>query len=479
MRKADIELNIEGMTCISCQNKVEKAIKKVKGVLGATVDYRTGVAKITYDKDKADFALLRKFVEDAGYTIADDLADNRSKVVNAASYIAIILLSFFIINRLGILNYLVPSQLADSSLGYGMLFVVGLLTSVHCVAMCGGINLSQSIPNKRNSQRTMDSYLPTILYNFGRLASYTIIGFILGGLGLIIGGGNPSVPTPLQGGLKLIAGIFMVGMAINMLGIIPQFRRLSLPIFGKISRGLYKVLGGKKSPFIVGLLNGLMPCGPLQSMWIVALVAGNPFAGALSMFAFALGTLPLMLGLGSLVAMLGRRFAKLVTKFGAVVVAVLGLAMLSQGAALSGISFDKAAATVAQAPEIIQIEDEPIESAANDENSLVEDKDTVEDIEESSEDVISDDGVQYIESTLQLGRYPEITVEKDVPVRWTINAPRGTINGCNQVMVIPGLNIEYQLVEGENVIEFTPTESGDIPYTCWMGMVRGNINVKG
>ena len=56
-----------------------------------------------------------------------------------------------------------------------------------------------------------------------------------------------------------------------------------------------------------------MPCGPLQSMQIVALACQNPFSGALSMFLFSLGTVPLMLGLGSLVSILGKRFAKKMT----------------------------------------------------------------------------------------------------------------------------------------------------------------------
>lgn len=53
-------------------------------------------------------------------------------------------------------------------------------------------------------------------------------------------------------------------------------------------------------PFIVGIHNGFMPCGPLQSMWIVALAGGSSFAGAFSMLLFSLGTVPLMLGLGPL-----------------------------------------------------------------------------------------------------------------------------------------------------------------------------------
>ena len=72
-------------------------------------------------------------------------------------------------------------------------------------------------------------------------------------------------------------------------------------------------------------------------MQIVALASGNPLAGAFSMFMFSLGTVPLMLGLGSFVSLLGKRFTKRVMEIGAVLVVVLGLAMLSQGFSLSGL----------------------------------------------------------------------------------------------------------------------------------------------
>ena len=95
---------------------------------------------------------------------------------------------------------------------------------------------------------------------------------------------------------------------------------------------------GAEHLLIIGLFNGLMPCGPLQSMQIVALASANSFTGALSMFFFALGTIPLMLGFGSIVAGLGKHFTKQVLKCGAILVVVMGLSMMSQGTALSGMS---------------------------------------------------------------------------------------------------------------------------------------------
>ena len=87
------------------------------------------------------------------------------------------------------------------------------------------------------------------------------------------------------------------------------------------------------------------------------------------------------------------------------------------------------------------------------------------------------DGVQVVNSTLQAGRYPNITVQAGVPVKWVIDAPDGSINGCNNRILISDYGIEYTLHTGENVIEFTPVSVGTVRYSCWMGMIRGNIFV--
>ena len=87
------------------------------------------------------------------------------------------------------------------------------------------------------------------------------------------------------------------------------------------------------------------------------------------------------------------------------------------------------------------------------------------------------DGVQVVNSTLQAGRYPDITVQAGVPVKWVIDAPDGSINGCNNRILISDYGIEYTFHTGENVIEFTPVNIGTVRYSCWMGMIRGNIFV--
>ena len=91
---------------------------------------------------------------------------------------------------------------------------------------------------------------------------------------------------------------------------------------------------------------------------------------------------------------------------------------------------------------------------------------------------ISESGdVQYVSSELDFGSYPEITVYSGIPVKWTINVPEEVINGCNYKMILSAYGITHEFTPGENVIEFTPGESGTVQYTCWMGMINGKINI--
>nr|MCR5754994.1 sulfite exporter TauE/SafE family protein [Acetatifactor sp.] len=367
----------------------------------------------------------------------------------------------------------------------------------HCIAMCGGINLSQCIPhgkNRNENDNRFATFRPAILYNLGRVVSYTAIGFLLGLVGMLIGGGSGTgVSVLFQGVLKMIAGIFMVIMGINMLGIFPWLRRFNLrmPKFLAVKIGTKKA--NSRQPLMVGLLNGLMPCGPLQSMQIVALASGNPFAGAFAMFMFSLGTVPLMLGLGSLVSALGKKFSKKIMSVGAVLVVVLGLAMLSQGGSLSGllhpdrllgmiimlciigvvasISFSRSIykAVSIITVMVIMLSGGPVLKRLNENASLNDAAVTGE------KEIV--DSVQVINSTLSPGKYPDITVQAGIPVKWVIDAPAGSVNGCNYIMLLKEYGIEHEFTEGENIIDFTPMKSGTVQYTCWMGMVRGNIFV--
>lgn len=441
------QLHIGQMTCVNCQNKIEKKLRNTAGIKSAKVSYADGTADITFDPDIISLKDVIQVIENLGYQVLPPKREKENGVQRTAGFLLLILALYWLLEQFGILTLLVPSRLADQDMGYGMLFLTGLVTSVHCVAMCGGINLSQCLPRGTEASPqdgSLSAFLPAFQYNLGRVFSYTLIGCLLGAAGMLLGGGQEvGLSLLLQGCLKLIAGAFMVITGINMLGIFPGLRRLTLRMPGFLAKKIGSEKAKNHGPLAVGILNGLMPCGPLQSMQIVALASGSPITGALSMFFFSLGTVPLMLGLGSFVSALGKRFTRQVMNAGAVLVVVLGLAMLSQGGSLTG----------------FQLPGSGTVNAASEDNSELL------------------DGEQIVNSTLSLGRYPNITVQAGTPVRWIINAPEGSINGCNYRMIIQEYGIEHTFQTGENVITFTPTEPGTVRYSCWMGMIHGNIFV--
>ena len=137
------KLRIGGMTCVNCQNKIEKKLGNTAGIEHAEVNYNTGTASVTYDADIISYKSIVGIIEKLDYEVLQENVRQGTDSGREAGILLIIIALYMIIQQTGLLNLLVPSQLAEARMGYGMLFVIGLITSVHCVAMCGGINLSQ------------------------------------------------------------------------------------------------------------------------------------------------------------------------------------------------------------------------------------------------------------------------------------------------------------------------------------------------
>ncbi|WP_313131925.1 urease accessory protein UreH domain-containing protein [Anaerocolumna sp.] len=448
--KENKSLTISGMSCAHCELTIENGLSKLTGMENINASYSKGKVSFTYDSEAVSLDEIKNIINKLGYKVVEenkvvkgnkDAKESKAEIEkishNSQSqslYILIILIGgYIILKRLGLLNFTNFFPRIQSNMGFGMMFVIGLLTSLHCIAMCGGINLAQSA---NASKKGASAIYPNLLYNMGRIISYTVIGGIVGALGSVIslGGG-------FRGAVAIFAGVFMMIMGLNMMNVFPSLRRFTI----KMPKFLGRKIGKKKeeshSSFYIGLLNGLMPCGPLQSMQLFALSTGSFFYGALSMFLFSLGTVPLMFGLGALSSKLNKKFTDKMMSICAVLVVVLGIGMLSNGLALSGVAL-------------------PFQNSGG----------------EAAASQIKD-GVQTIITPLDFGTYPQITVKKGIPVKWIIQAEKGKINGCNNEFIIPKYGLEIKLHEGENLIEFTPTEAGQIGYSCWMGMIRSTITV--
>jgi sulfite exporter TauE/SafE/copper chaperone CopZ/plastocyanin domain-containing protein len=451
-------IHIGGMTCVNCRNKIEKKLKNTIGIEDVTVNFNTGTAEITYNASVITFKEIAETIEKLDYKVlGENGGSNHESGIRIAGTLIIIFALYMLLRQFGTSGLASAFPLAEAGMGYGMLFVIGLVTSVHCVAMCGGINLSQSLTTAGTTPA-----FPAILYNTGRVISYTVIGTIAGALGSAV-----TVPGRFQGIVQLAAGVFMVIMGINMLGIFPVLRRFNPRLPNIFAKKIDEQKTTNKNPLFIGLLNGLMPCGPLQAMQLYALSTGSPVRGGFSMLLFSLGTVPLMFGIGALSSLLsnaakGRAFTARVMKIGAVLVTALGLTMFSNGWNLSGFNFN-----------FLNFSS-PFPPVGGRFSGNTGEKGTVR--ESPYEPVISN-GFQMVNSTLNAGRYPAITVRQGIPVKWTINAPQGSVNGCNNRMIIREYGIEYRFKTGENVIEFTPEKTGKFSYSCWMGMIRSSITV--
>ena len=437
-----IKLKIDGMTCVNCENRIERKLQSTKGIIKVKVRYSSGTAEITYDENITSIEKIIAVIERLGYKAAEETEKTKRADASKALGVFVVLFALYmILRRFGALDVFNAFPEAREGMGYGMLFVIGLLTSLHCVAMCGGINLSQTVSrNALMSKSGTAVLLPSVLYNSGRVISYTVIGGIVGAVGSVV-----SFSGTMKGVVQLAAGVFMIIVGLNMLNLFPGLRRLT-PRMPKVFAKKLNQQKNSKSPLFVGLLNGLMPCGPLQAMQLYALSTGSPVKGALSMLLFSLGTVPLMFGLGALSTFLSRKFTAKMMTVSAVLVVVLGISMFSSGMSLSGISLSN-------------IIGEAGSGARNENIAKVT------------------DNVQVVTTKLSSGSYEPITVQKGIPVRWIIKAEKKDINGCNNEIIIPEFNIDKKLMAGDNIIEFTPTESGTFPYSCWMGMIRSRITV--
>ncbi len=449
-----VVFTVSGMTCAHCEMRIQNAVKRIPGVSSVSASFSRCKVEAVFDEEKASVDAIRAAIESAGYAVVGEgrVRHPISKVVP----VALILLAVYFLLRYTVgFDFLGFIPTIDSTVSLAALFVTGLLTSVHCIAMCGGINLSQSVSSSGAKQSSLRSPL---LYNLGRVISYTLVGALVGGLGSVL-----FFSETLKAILLIAASIGMLLMGLSMLGWLPWWLVPRVPAFLSVKAG--KASAGK-GPLVVGLLNGLMPCGPLQAMQLYALATGSALTGALSMLLFSLGTVPLMLGAGVAFSALKGKFTYVIQRVSAVFVVFFAVVMASSALSLAGVrpqssnSLPAAPAVSTTAPK--QEETQSLLQQALDKGYLPA---TVQ------------NGVQTIQADLNPSVYPFIIVQKGIPVEFTITADESSITGCNQTVVFPEYQVKKALQPGDNVITFTPEESGIVPYTCWMGMLDGRILV--
>lgn len=419
------KIKVYDMTCNSCENRVERALSKLEGIVSAKASHSKEQVLVEYDIELCNINMIKESIKSSGYSV------ERSNSYKVIGILIVAVAIIFLGNTTD--GFDMNAKLNGAS--YIVLFIIGMLTSIHCVGMCGGIMLSQSISKNDISKR--QAIRPAILYNAGRVTAYTVIGGLVGALGSVL-----SLSLAVKSAMQIFAGIFMIVLGLNMAGF-SIFKRFNL----KIPWSRCSVKNKVKTPFLVGILNGLMPCGPLQTMQLYALGTGSVVKGAFSMFLFSLGTVPLMLTFGAVSGLLSKGYTKKILKMSGFLVIILGIIMGNRGLALAGIG---------------------VPSFSDISNSSSYESDIGK--------AILKDGIQEITMTVDGSGFTpnRFYVKKNVPVKWIIEGK--AINPCNNAIAIPTLNKEQTIKSGENIIEFTPGDN-DLNFSCWMGMIKGTIKV--
>lgn len=205
-----------------------------------------------------------------------------------------------------------------------------------------------------------------------------------------------------------------------------------------------------------GLINGFMPCGPLQAMVLYAASTGSALSGSATMLAFGLGTVPLMLFYGTFASYLAKRFQKPMMVVASIVIIILGLVVMNRGLVLNGFKYNFKYAQDNITSLFVESGQKPVETV----------KTNASKVQERRIDIQG----RYVPDTLD--------VKAGSKVRITVYRPDN--DSCSEYIVFPAFGIDKRLKPfGETVIEFTPKETGTFTFTCGMGMYQGTLNVTG
>lgn len=324
-----------------------------------------------------------------------------------------------------------------------VIFLTGLTVGgLTCLAVQGGLLASviaasegEEVKKKINKRNPV---LPTLAFLLAKLLAYMGLGFLLGAFGGAIG-----ISVAAQTTMQLVAGVYMIFIALNLLDVHPIFRYFVIQPPKFLTRHVRNQSRSKElfAPLFLGAMTIFIPCGTTLAIEALAISSANPFSGAAIMGAFILGTSPVFFGVGWLTSVLGDNYRTKFLKFAAIAVLYLGLTSLNGALVALG---------------------SPI--AFNPKTS----------VKLYSEAPISQTAVITVSASGYTPNY--IRVKKGSPV--TLKLVGKDAYSCASAFRIPSLGIAKNLQANEtSIITFTPERSGQIPFSCSMGMYTGVIEV--
>lgn len=338
------------------------------------------------------------------------------------------------------------------------MLTLGLVTSIHCVSMCGPMVVTYAVKGEENGPWHR-KLIPNVAYQGAKITSYVLVGLTLGAIGSAF---NLDGVRPY---IMLVAGAFMIIMGLGMTGKFPWAARLTPRPPKFLMTALSKTRrkanadaeAGESSlatPISFGLLTGLMPCAPLMAAQLAAAGTGSVLGGGVAMLAFGLGTAPLMLAFGTASSLLPKQLKQRMMSVLAIVVILFGAMYLNRAAMRLGspVTFNAVKQTVLGTTPAASISEASFTPGAD---GVVEVPLTIE-------------NVQFSPSVLQ--------IPADKPVRLIVD--RREDNACSDQLSIPQLGVTVDLTpNGVTTVDLPATEAGQYTLTCGMGMMSGQLSV--
>jgi sulfite exporter TauE/SafE/copper chaperone CopZ len=323
--------HVTGTHCASCKILIEDILSEQELVKKVKVNLNKKIVEIETESEQNPekiASILTSKIKPNGYTVSieKNIQNKKDEVIWKAMPIGLaFLVLFFILQKSGILNLGLGSSTTPATS-----FVIGLIASVSsCLAIVGGLVLSLSAKVSEDNVSDKKNF---ILFHVSRLASFAILGGVLGAVGQAIG-----INFTFTAVLGIIASIVMLLLGLNLIGVFSK-NHITLPsgIFNFFRKIEHKTL----TPIMVGFGTFFLPCGFTQAMQVAALSSGSFVSGFLIMSAFALGTLPMLslLSFGSASFAHGK-YAPLFFKSAGVIVIGLGIFALLAG--LTGLGIIK------------------------------------------------------------------------------------------------------------------------------------------
>lgn len=436
-----ITIPVSGMHCRSCELILEKSIKKLENIEKVEANEKKWTLEISYNESEPDIKHIEQIVKENGYKIGSGkklpwISTNIDDYINLFVTAVILFLLYIFASSIG-WNFWNIGNTSSPTASVALL--IGLTAGVSsCMALIGGLVLGiTSNWNKEHANAsTWTRFSPHIFFHIGRVVGFSVLGGVLGFFWSAIHFSNMFL-----GAMTGLVGLFMLTLGFNLTNLSPRIWSLSptLPKF------FWKNINGDGtsiwSILITGALTFFLPCGFTLAMQVYAISTGSALTGALILGFFALGTIPGLISIGLVTALLRGEWLKKFLAFTWVIVLILGIYNISNGYTLISLSFPTA--SISQNVDTGNLE------------------------------------VQEVRMTQDDSGYTpnSISIDAGKKIRWIITSKSAF--SCSSQITVPSLGISKQLKEGENIIEFVAPISGEIPFSCSMGMYRWKFIVTG